>query len=225
LYPEITSGQFFDISFLNAIGSGLRMKIERYTNGVITTSSFDAISDYGIGIYRHSVSVIGYEDRIDLTVLVGSAKISETKTLTVNQECQRNAINLSWLNYLGGFDHKTFTSNADFGVSIEDTNTTEKNIFTSWPKSFGEGADTIVQQTSRDSRNNITLRAEDLTENQISDIFRIRLSPLVQIVNSDGDRRTVIPDSGSFVYLQQGEKLFNLTFNVSFTDDNPSQSL
>lgn len=230
LYPELTPGQYFDISFINRIGSATRVLIERYVNSTIINSTVQDISDYGIGIYRLSLTQSAYlEDRIDIRIqwndYVGWQTITETKTLTINQECQRNAINLCWLNYLGGFDWKTFTSNSDFGATIENTSTVEKNIFTNWPKSFGEGADTITQQTSRDSRKNITLRAENLTENQINDLYRIRLSPLVQIVNSVGDRRTVLVDNGSFVYLQQGEKLFNLTFNVSLTDQNPSQSL
>jgi hypothetical protein len=232
IYPEITPGQFFDISFVNQIGALLRIRREVLQNGVIVNTFIDPINDYGIGIYRYEVAQSIYlEDTVYLTLeffdYVNWVPISETKAITINTECSHlhDPINLSWLNYIGGFDYKAFSSDSDYGITIEGNKTTKKNIFTSWPKSFGAGADTINQQTSRESRQNITVRAENLTMNQVNDLYRIRTSPLVQIVTSRTNRRTVIPDSGSFVYLQQGDKLFNITFNISLTDNLPSQSL
>jgi hypothetical protein len=230
-YPELTPTQFFDISFVNQFGALLRVRRECLQNGVIVKTFIDAIDDYGIGIYRYEVAQSIYlEDQIYLTLefnnYVSWIPVSETKVININPACYIiTPINLSWLNYTGGFSYKTFTANSDYGVSIEGTKTVKNNIFQNWPKSFGAGADTINQQTSRDSRQNITVRAENLTSDQINDLFRIRTSPLVQIVTSRTNRRTVIVDSGSFVYLQQGEKLFSLTFNISFTDNLPSQSL
>lgn len=158
---------------------------------------------------------VGYNDRI-----------SETKTLTINSECSPFIIyNICWLNNLGGFEWKCFRSSSDLGVNIESTKTVNKNIFQNWPNSFGEGADTIKQETSRNTRQTITLRAENQTSDQIQDLFRIKTSPLVQIVNSANDKRTIIPDSGSFVYYKQRDKLFNFEFTAEFTDNLPSQAL
>jgi hypothetical protein len=233
LYPEITPGQFFDISFINQLGeTSIRIRREVLQNGVIVKTFIDTIDPYGIGIYRYEVAQSIYlEDQIYLTLefffnLVWNP-VSETKVITINNECSHlhDPINLSWLNYLSGFDYWAFKSDSDYGVTIEDSKNAKKNIFTNWPNSFGEGADTINMETSRDSRQNITVRAENLSMDQVNDLFRIRLSPLVQVVNSRTDRRTVLVDRGSFVYLQQNEKLFNLTFNISYTDNLPSQSL
>lgn len=230
LYPVIHSGQFFDISFIQHFTGGIlgRMKIERYTRGAITSLEFQSlsISTYDLGVYRFAVTVSGSEDRIDLTWQNddGSVILSETKTISV-EGCAFNYIDLSWLNYLGGFDYWRFKSNSDYGVQIESTTQVRKNIFTNWPKSYGAGADTIRQETSRDSSQTITVRAEYITMDHINDLFRIKTSPLVQIVNSRTDRRTVLVDSDSFVYLQQSEKLFNLEFNCVLTDNLPSQSL
>lgn len=230
LNPELTPGQFFDISFVNQIGARLRMKREAYSNGTIVNLFFDDINDYGVGIYRYEVSQSEYlEDRIDLTLqwddYSGWVDISEVKTITVVPACAPYTMNLSWLNSLGGFDYWAFKTNLDYGVTIEDTNTIKKNIFTNWPKSFGESGDTILQETSRQSRQFITVRAENVTMDQINDLFRIRTSPFVQIVNSRTDRRTVIPDAGSFTYLQTREKLFDFQFKITLTDNLPSQSL
>lgn len=151
--------------------------------------------------------------------------VSETKTITVIPTCSKfTNYNICWLNNLGGFDWKVFQSSSDIGVNIEGTKTVNKNIFKDWPRSFGEGADTIKQETSRDSRQTITFRAENQTSDQIQDLFRLKTSPLVQIVNAENDRRTIIPDSSSFVYYKQREKLFNFEFTAEFTDNLPSQA-
>lgn len=231
LYPELTAGKFFDISFVNQIGALLRIRRECLQNGTIVKTFIDPINDYGVGIYRYELDQSIYlEDQIYLTLeffdYVNWIPISETKVIEVNSACSPfDNFNVTWLNHLGGFDYKLFKDAASLGVSIEGTKSVNKNIFQNWPKSFGASGDTIRQETSRDSRQVITLRAESITENQVNDLYRIRTSPFVQIVNSRTDRRTIIVDAGSFEYLQQNEKLFNITFQARYTDNLPSQSL
>lgn len=230
VYPVLNVGQFFDISFVNQIGARLRMKREAYKNGVVQKLYFDDINDYGVGIYRYELSQSIYlEDRIDLTLqwqdYTGYIDISEVKTIAVNNDCYLFLINLSWLNYLGGFDYWTFKTNLNYGVNIEGATQTTKNIFPTWPQSFGEGADVIRQETARDSSTTIKVRAENITSEQISDLFRIKTSPLVQNVITRTNRSNVLVDANSFVYLQQGDKLFNLEFDITLTDQLPSQSL
>lgn len=231
LYPTTNAGQFFDISFIANVSPAtwpLRMKRECYKNGSIVNLFFDTITPLDIGVYRYEVAQSIYlEDRIDLTLqsfVIDWESSTETKTITVG-DCSFNYLDISWLNYLGGFDYWRFKSNSDYGVQIESTTQVRKNIFTNWPKSYGAGADTIRQETSRDSSQTIKVRAEYITMDQINDLFRIKTSPLVQIVNSRTDRRTILVDSDSFVYLQQSEKLFTLEFNCVLTDNMPSQSL
>lgn len=231
LYPALTPGQFFDISYIDKFGSGfpLRVKRECYKAGSIVNLVLDTQPANDIGVYRYAVTQSAFlEDRIDLTIQGNSAgtwyTVSETKTITIGG-CNFNYLDFTWLNYLGGFDYWRFKSNSDYGVQIENTTQVRKNIFTNWPKSYGAGADTVRQETSRDSSQTIRVRAEYITMDQINDLFRIRTSPLVQIVNSRTDRRTILVDSDSFVYLQQSEKLFTLEFNCVLTDNLPSQSL
>jgi len=232
LYPELTEGQFFDISFINQIGARLRMKREMYRGDAgVVELLFDEINDYGIGIYRYELSrsATNLEDRIDLTLQYHDysdwVSISETKTIAVNDEPCDNYINISWLNQVGGFDYWTFVSDSDYGAEIDSAKSVNVNISTNWPKSYGAGADTIRKETSRTSRQFVTVRAENLSEEQVADLYRIRLSPLVQIVNSRNDRRTIIPDGGSFTYLQQREKMFEIVFRFEYTDNFPVQSL
>lgn len=230
LYPRLCPGQFFDISFISQYDSSLVMMRELYLNGVLIDRFLDSVTMVDVGVYRHQVeqSYRG-EDRIDLTLFFedypGLVQVTEKKTIEVGCDCGYNYLDLSWLNHLGGFDYWRFTGNSEFGVDVQSTTETKKNIFPDWPKSIGENADTIRHETSRVSNQTITLLAENLSADQVQDLFRIRTSTLVQIVNSRGDRRTVIPDRASFNYYKQGEKLYQLTFKVDFTNDLPNQSL
>lgn len=233
LAPQIF-GNFFDVSFINQIGARLRMKIERYQNGAIIGSIggvvFEDINDYGVGVYRYQVSQSIYlEDRIDLTLqwndYSGFVSISETKTILVDTSCSFAYLDFSWLNSLGGFDYWRFKDLSEYGVDISETTTSEKNIYPTWPRSYGQDGDTIKQETSRSSNQTIVVRAENLTDQQVTDLKNIKLSPLVQIVNSRTDRRTVLIDTDSFVFLKVGSKNQTLTFKCSYTDDLPSQAL
>lgn len=227
-------GNFFDLSFINQNGARLRMKVERYFNGQIIGSIgglvFDPINDYGVGVYRYPVtpSIFG-EDRIDLTLqwddYTGYISISETKTITIDTSCAFDYLDFAWLNNLGGFDYWRFKDLSEYGEDITGTTESVKSIFPAWPRSYGQDADTIRQETSRDSAQTILVRAENLTEQQCIDLKNIKLSPLVQIVNSRTDRRTVILDKNSFIFRKAGEKNNTLTFTCTYTNDNPSQGL
>jgi hypothetical protein len=59
-------------------------------------------------------------------------------------------------------------------------------------------------------------------------IKAIKSSPLVQIVNSIYDRRTVIVDTDSFVWKQEGQAQkdpYKISFTITYTDDVPSQKV
>lgn len=230
LYPVLNAGFYFDISFINQYGFGISVRREVFLRGVLQFTYIDDIPDYGIGVYRYSLSRSIYlEDEIRITVrhqdYGTNDVISETKVITVNSDCYVNSVNLTWLNYLGGFDYFAFKTNSDYGVDIDGTSQSSTNIINEWPYSFGESANTIKHETSRQSRQSVVVRAENLTSDQVNDLYRIKTSPLVQICNSQSDLRTVIPDSNSFTYWQQSEKLFTLEFSISYTDNLPSQSL
>ena len=162
-----------------------------------------------------------------VTISTSQTELSETLTVMVDDSCSPsdNFIDLSWKNHLGGMDYWRFKSFSEYGVDILKTTEADKNFYPSWPNSWGEDADTLSQETSRESVQTLTVRAENLTETQVQDLFRIKLSPLVQIVNSRTDRRTVIPDKSSFVYFKEGEKNYSMTLTLTYTDKFPSQSL
>jgi hypothetical protein len=157
--------------------------------------------------------------------LQGPYTFSETKQVTINCNCNQQNIRLTWLNYLGGFDYWMFTTMKDYLIDITQTAETKQNIFPAWPKSYGSDADTIRKQMSRQSTNQIAIHSQNINEDELQAIEYIKTSPLVQIINSRTDRRTVIVDKNSFKVYTDADKLHTIDMILTFTDDIPSQSV
>jgi len=130
---------------------------------------------------------------------------------------------ITFLNHLGGFEYFFFTAKKEFGAEVEETGETRENILPNWPNSWGKNADTIDKQTFRKSRDYVIVRSQYLSLNQQQALRSIRTSPLVQIVYSRINRRTVIVDSDSFKDFDESDKLYSMQFKVKFTNTLPSQ--
>lgn len=203
--------------------------------------TFDSLTD---GTHTLSFSVTASGDSDYITILVneiGSGTITatitapnyyyltgevitETKTYDIDCNCSNQDIHLQWLNPKGGYDSWKFTAKKDINRSITASGSTSKNIFPTWPNSYGEFADTDKRkQTFRDSRREILVRSQHLTEDQVDIISGIKSSPVVQIVNSIYDRRTVEVDQQSFTERKESDKLHEISFVITYTDDLPSQ--
>lgn len=165
-----------------------------------------------------------YEYTLLTTVIEGVA-ISETKQFDIDCGCSNQEIRLTWLNYLGGFDYWAFHGESEHAIDITASGETTANIFPSWPKSYGEMADTIKKQTFRESANRKFIFSQHLTQAQADAIAYIKTSPLVQIVNSRQDRLTVLVDTDSFTKYKDGDKTYSISFNIMYTDNIPSQTV
>ncbi len=136
----------------------------------------------------------------------------------------REIFYISWLNNLGGFEYWPFFGYKDHILNVEETGVTEKNIFPGWPKSYGAHADTIRKQTFRKTRKQKLIRSQILTKEQAEQLGEmIKSSPLVQIITTRRNRRTVLIDDQSFTVFQERNKLHSLSFTVTYTDEYPSQ--
>lgn len=151
--------------------------------------------------------------------------VSETKTINIDTECSFQDLYLTWKNYLGGMDYWKFTAQKDYISDVEGVTETTNNILPTWPNSYGSFADTIDKETSRTSRDKIIVRSQNVTEDEMNAIRYIVSSPLVQIMTSKNDRRTVKVNSGSFVWKRDEDKLYAIEFEISYTNTIPSQSL
>lgn len=132
---------------------------------------------------------------------------------------------LTFLNHLGGFEYFFFTAKKEYQIDIEEAGETKNNLLPQWPESFGINADTINKQTFRVARDGVIVRSQYLSLGQLEALKWIRVSPLVQIVYSRVNRRTVIVDTDSFKVYDEKDKLFALQFKIKFTDTKPSQTV
>ena len=138
----------------------------------------------------------------------------------------REIFYISWLNNLGGFEYWPFTGYKDHNLEVVETGETTKNVFHQWPKSYGANADTIRKQTYRRTRKSKIIRSQSLTRAQATNMGEeIKSSPLVQIVTSRRDRRTVTVDDQSFTVTLDRNKVHNLSFTITYTDEIPSQTV
>lgn len=202
-------------------------------NDVQTNVSFPNPSKNVIAV-RRTMTIVdapatGLDAAVAVTLVLSadleSSAISETKQFDIDCGCADQELRLTWLNYLGGFDYWVFTTETGHAIDITSTTETTKNILPEWPKSYGETADTIRKQTSRESFNRIFLTTQYLTEDQADAVAYIKTSPLVQVINSRGDRRTLIVDSDSFTKYTDNQKLITISFNARYTDNIGSQKV
>lgn len=204
---------------------------EYYSTSGVKTGTFTlTATETGDGFLIIQQSVNSALGAASLTLTINSLNIpqavySETKQFKIDCGCSHQELRLTWLNNLGGFDYWNFTARKDHIVEIRETIETKKNILPQWPKSYSTNADTIRRQTARVSNKAYTVRSQYITQSEADALAYIKSSVLVQIINSRQDRRTVIVDSDSFVIYPDGADLYSIAFNVSFTDDIPSQTV
>lgn len=209
-------------------------------NQVISFTTIDDVSDMAITVSKLTGSGTATV-RIEIPVgePLAYGLFSEVKNITVDTSCTKpnvDEIYMTWLNYLGGFDYWNFTAEKEHGVNVLESQTIEENILPNWPNSYGRYAHTTEKQTYRRSKETLVVRSQHLTLEQVKALKYLRTSPVVQAIGFDDQstdgfgigevlRKTVIVDSDSFKVYDEGEKLYELTFKVHFTDEIPSQPI
>ena len=132
---------------------------------------------------------------------------------------------ITWLNPLSGMEYFLFIAYKDFNIEVSQSGQVRENIFPQWPKSYGANADTIDKQTFRTSKRSTVVRSQNLSLNQLGALSYIKTSPLVQIMNSRNDRITVLVDTDSFKTYSESDKVYTISFKITYTDEIPSQRL
>lgn len=134
-------------------------------------------------------------------------------------------IYITWLNYLGGFEYFLFKAEKEYQVDILESATVKNNLLPEWPNSWGENADTIERKAYTIAKNKIVVRSQHLTANQRDALKYIKVSPVVQILTTRTDRRTVLVDTDSFRVYDEHDDLYTMSFTISYTDDIPTQRI
>lgn len=136
----------------------------------------------------------------------------------------REVLYITWYNHLSGFEYWPFVSYIDHLIEVGETGTTKRNIFPGFPKSYGPTADTITKQTFRKTKKQKVIRTQALSRDHALLLGeQLKSSPLVQLMSTRRDRRTVIVDSDSIVVVKGSNKLHNFSFTITYTDDYPTQ--
>lgn len=215
-YPVLFNGYYYDIFLLRGLSSPSNLTVERYKDGTLQTTDTISIDSKDEGVYRIPLTVSADEDQLQINAE------GEVKTIDVSNDCANQSIYLTWLNYLGGMDYWLFTAQKDYGVDIEDVQQTEVNLFINWPNSYDDYR--IKYDTKRTSRENILVRSQNLTLEQVQGLKYIKTSPLVQILENN-KTKNVLVDNSSFTVYTESDKLYTISFTISMTDQVASQSL
>jgi hypothetical protein len=224
--PTIFEGFYYDLFFLrNAPNTFTQLRRRLYSGTTLLATVYDTIDSLDEGVYRLQIQKASTEDSILVDLWSGSAT-SEEKTLNISTDCYNQSIYLTWRNYLGGMDYWLFTAEKDYGIDIESTLTSEKNIFVNWPDSYD--TDKIRFETDRQASETVVVRSQNLTLNDIEGLKYIKTSTLVQEVTGTENApifRTVLVDNQSFRIRSDRDKLYYMEFTITYTDMIPSQSL
>lgn len=232
--PTVFSGHYFDIS---ALVEGVLDPVLNYLvavveyldeNGNVGDTVYPSFPDNSLGVYRFQVEADCDYPTLRFYIYYGqdgyNPDVTERLTMDISCGC-KEGIYITWLNYLGGFDYWMFTASTDHQVDIKEATSITKNIFPTWPTSYGETANTIRQEASRTSALKKTVRSQSVTLENLEALKYIKTSSLVQVVVSEFDLRTVIIDTDSFMVYNDDDKLFYIEFTMEYTDFIPAQTL
>lgn len=158
-------------------------------------------------------------------IVSSSTKYSETKTINIDSQCELQSRYITWLNNLGGYEYWNFIGRKTYGRDIVKVTTQDTNLFTNWPNSYGEFAQTQTMEVKRLSKKKELVRSQNLTADLVDAIATIKSSPVVQILDSQYSQRTVLVDTSSFDIRKDGDKTFSIEFTITYTDEIPSQEV
>jgi hypothetical protein len=212
--PVMFPGNPFKMYYLDDVGYSLFFR-QYNESGVIQNDEINYIQDEGV--YQNEDLEAYLNPNATYAEVFLNDSQSEVLTIRIDRECSNQSIYLRWRNYLGGMDHWLFTAEKEYTIDIEGVEQTEDNIFIDWPNSYN--ADKIKYDIKRDARESILVRSQNLTLAQLNAIKYIKTSPYVV---SD---RVVLVDNQSFTVYSEADKLYSISFKITFTDLIPSQSL
>lgn len=190
---------------------------------LVTRFTVKATGNIKIGLYQEysneGTNTEGYVDTITFQGPLDT--LTEKKTIIYDSKCLYKNFNVKFIDSLGGYSYWTFRTYGDNGVRFGDTRQIKRNIFADFPNDF-KNAQAQNDYVSVESQDTISLRAENLTEQQAKDLFELVRSVRVYDNNDITKPKVLLVDKNS-LNITQGEKLYNLTFNATYTFQNYRQ--
>lgn len=233
----VWDGYPFKVWFLKTETDDFEITVKKYdSSGSEISSDTVYVNDEDEGLYGVPITISGGST---MTIGINDPSTSPPyyKALmnaTVVDPCEANYAYLYWKNSLGGTSYWLFTSDKERSIDITETKEATKNIFIDWPTSYSSGK-AVRYETKRVARRRMLIRAENLTKDQVMKVKEIKLSPSVFIgsyndpyMQGPGTQSVdfnVIVDDSSFTIYSETDKLYSLSFEITFTDNLPIQSL
>jgi hypothetical protein len=147
--------------------------------------------------------------------------LTEKKTIIYDSKCLYKNFKVQFIDSIAGYGYFTFRTYGDKGIQFTESKQIKRNIFANWDTDW---INAVVQNdyTSVNSQDTLTLRAENLSETKVQELFELFASVRAYDVNDNNKPKVLLIDKQS-VSITQGEKLYNLTFNIKSTFDNYRQ--
>lgn len=196
-----------------------------YTDGTINTwlyvrtvfntglnSSIDIKAILTVPSTRAGGGLIYFDD---VTVKGPVETLSEVKTIKVDNSCTKQNIYLTWLNNLGTWEYYNFKAEKDYGVDIKDSPSFTRDVFNNWDAGFinGETQDDYISIVASDK---VTVRSQFMTLEELIGVKNIKYAIRAQEIRSDNSKITVMVDKSSFKVRSDGDKLYQLEFDIKY---------
>jgi hypothetical protein len=218
---------YFDLSVIldSTEATTATLDYEEYDEeGNLLDTTQIALANEDEGVYRVRLDNRTFNANTAYIIAFINASVdSEELRIDIDRECSRQNVYLTWLNNLGGFDYWNFKAQSDHGAEFGSVEQYEKNIFENWDTDFVNG-ETVESFNKVEAWNNIHVRSQLLTREQIDGIANIKYSPFVQEIDADGNKRTVLIDKDDFVIREDSRRLYSIEFNLRYTDKIPVQN-
>lgn len=151
----------------------------------------------------------------DITVKGPVENLSEIKNVTVDNSCTKQNIYMTWLNNLGRYEYYNFTAEKDYGIDVTESTSIKRDIFNNWDTGFinGETEDDFINIKAAEK---VTVRSQFMSLDEINAVKTIKYAIRAQVVRSDNTKITVMVDKGSFKVRSDGDKLYQIQFDITY---------
>jgi hypothetical protein len=175
----------------------------------------EGVTSYKIAFFKGgTTSAYGVlSANIDNIQVVGPyEKVSETKTIRIDNECGNSEIYLTWFNSLGGWEQYVFKAKKAYKRTIEGSKSIRRDVFNDWDNSFING-ESDFDFTEIDTYKTITVRSQHISLSEKLAVEKIKTSIKVQMLVDD-TLTTVRVDKGSFTIYEDVDKLHTIEFDI-----------
>lgn len=147
---------------------------------------------------------------------------SDFVTIELDNTCANQSTYLTWLNSLGAWEYYDFTARKDYNIEFDGSRQLDKNLLPVWARDdTDKGRERFYSKIN--ARKSYTVRAENLTQDEVDALAKIKHSIQVERIFANGDKETVLVDKSDFTIRKDAQKLHSLSFDMTESTEIPVQ--